>query len=83
MLHLIRAPPRTRELLILENVALRHQLRILSRGRKRPTLKHQDRIVWILLRRVWQDWRKPLVIVQPETVTRWHCTGPGSRATRS
>jgi hypothetical protein len=46
-----------------------------SRGRKRPALKNQDRMVWILLRRVWQGARKPLVIVQPETVIRWHRRG--------
>ena len=32
-------------------------------------------MVWILLRRVWQGWQKSLVIVQPETVIRWHRRG--------
>ena len=75
ILHLIRGPLRSRESLILENVALRHQLQVLSRGRKRPALKNQDRMVWIFLRRIWKGWRKPLVIVQPETVIRWHRWG--------
>ena len=75
IVHLIRGPLRSRETLILENVALRHQLQVLSRGRKRPALKNRDRMVWILLRRVWQGWRNPLVIVQPETVIRWHRLG--------
>ena len=75
ILHLIRRSLRTRESLILENVALRHQLQVLSRGRRRPALKNRDRMVWILLRRVWQRWRKPLVIVQPETVNRRHRRG--------
>ena len=74
-LHLIRGPLRSRESLILENVALRHQLQVLSRGQKRPALKNRDHMVWILLRRGWQGWRKPLVIVQPETVIRWHRRG--------
>ena len=74
-LHLALAPLRARQALILENVVLRHQVQVLSRGRKRPTLKNRDRMLWILLRRVWQDWRKPLVIVQPETVIRWHRRG--------
>jgi hypothetical protein len=60
ILHLIQGPLRTRESLILENVALRHQLQVLSRSRKRPALKNRDRTGWILLRRVWQGWRKPL-----------------------
>jgi hypothetical protein len=75
ILHRIRGPLRNRESLILENVALRHQLHVLSRGRKRPALKNRDRMVWIFLRRVWQGWRRPLVIVQPETVIRWHRRG--------
>ena len=75
ILHLIRGPLRDREALILENVALRHQLQALSRGRKRPALKNHDRMVWILLRRAWQGWRKSLVIVQPETVIRWNRRG--------
>jgi hypothetical protein len=75
ILHLIRGPLRTRESLILENVALRHQLQVLSRGRKRPALKNRDSMVWILLRRIWLGWRSPLVSVQPETVIRWHRRG--------
>ena len=75
ILHLLRGPLRSRESLILDNVALRHQLQVLSRGKKRPTLKNRDRMVWMLLRRVWQGWRNPRVIVQPETVIRWHRRG--------
>ena len=63
IVHLIRGPLRSRESLILENAALRHPLQVLSRGRKRPALKNQDRMVWILLRRVWQVWGKPLLSV--------------------
>jgi hypothetical protein len=69
ILHLIRGPIRARESLILEDVALRHKLQVLGRERKRPALKNRDRMTWILLRRVWQGWRKPLVVVQPESVT--------------
>ena len=49
ILHLTRGPLRTREALILENFALRHQLQVLGRGRKRPALKARDRMVWALL----------------------------------
>jgi hypothetical protein len=42
---LIRGPFRNRESLILENVTLRHQLQVLSHGKKRPALKNQDRVV--------------------------------------
>jgi hypothetical protein len=35
--HLIRGPLRSRESLILENVAIRHQRLVLSRGGRRAT----------------------------------------------
>ena len=72
ILHLMRGPFRSNQVLVLENIALRHQLQVLSRTAKRPALKNRDRMVWILLRRVWEGWRGPLTIVQPETVVRWH-----------
>lgn len=34
-----------------------------------------DRLFWVILRRLWPDWKRPLVIVQPETVVRWHRAG--------
>jgi putative transposase len=61
--------------LALENLALRHQLDVLQRGGKRPRLTNGDRALWILLSRFWSDWRRALVIVQPETVVRWHRRG--------
>ena len=75
ILHLILAPWRSRQTLILENVALRHQLQVLNRGKKRPRLRNRDRLLWILLRRTWPGWRRPLAIVQPETVIGWHRKG--------
>jgi len=55
----------------LENVALRHQLAVFTRQRKRPRLRDMDRLFWIALKRIWKDWRAALVIVQPETVIAW------------
>ena len=55
----------------LENVALRHQLAVFTRQRKRPRLRDMDRLFWIALKRIWKDWRATLVIVQPETVIAW------------
>jgi putative transposase len=54
----------------LENVALRHQLRVLQRSVSRPRLARWDRILWVWLSRVWVSWRSSLVIVQPATVRR-------------
>jgi len=66
---------RSRRALALENLALRHQLDVLQRNAKRPRLTNRDRTLWVILSRVWADWRHPLTIVQPETVIRWHKRG--------
>jgi hypothetical protein len=62
----------TNQSLVLETLALRYPLHVLSRGRKRQPLKNQNRMVWILLRRIWQGRRSPLAIVQPAALIRWH-----------
>ena len=59
---------------VLENIALRHQLRTLQRRVKRPHLRNRDRMFWVLLATAWRQWRSALVLVQPETVVRWHRT---------
>ena len=58
--------------LAAENIALRHQLIVLKRNQKRPTLKERDRLFWVLLSRIWSGWRNAIYIVQPDTVVRWH-----------
>lgn len=57
---------------ILENVALRQQLAIYKRKHKRPRLLQRDRWFWMLLARIWKDWRAALFVVHPDTVVRWH-----------
>ena len=67
---------RSRAVLALENLALRHQIGVLQRSaRKRPKLILLDRLLWAWLSRVWSDWRSALAIVQPETVIAWHRRG--------
>ena len=58
--------------LLLENAALRQQLAIYQRKGDRPALTSADRNFWVWLSRCWPPWRAALVIVQPETVIRWH-----------
>src|SRR5215472_2150132 len=55
-----------------ENAALRQQLAVFKRDVKRPKLHGRDRVFWIALRMIWEDWKSALVIVQPETVVSWH-----------
>jgi hypothetical protein len=58
--------------LTAENLALRQQLIVLKRQQKRPNLKGRDRLYWVILSRIWSGWRSTLLIVQPDTVVRWH-----------
>ncbi len=58
--------------LVLENLALRQQLNALRRSGTRPQLGRRDRLFWIGLAQTWRHWRAALVLVQPDTVVRWH-----------
>jgi putative transposase len=71
----LRSSVRSRSDLGLEIVALRQQLIVLKRGTKRPRLRYSDRLFCVTLRRLWPNWRKPLLIVKPDTVVRWHRKG--------
>ncbi len=71
----LRSLLRTQTELAAENLALRQQLAILEHNSKRPRLRKPDRIFWAWLSRLWPNWRSALLIVQPETVVRWHQQG--------
>jgi hypothetical protein len=43
----------------IENLALRHQLRVLQRSVGRPRRARWDRILWVWLSRVWVGWLFP------------------------
>ncbi len=75
LLLLIRGVLRDRAELAAENLALRQQLAVLRHKSKRPRLRQRDRIFWAILSGIWQNWRSALLIVQPDTVVRWHRTG--------
>src|SRR5438309_1090017 len=66
----LRSALSTRRDLLLEYLALRHQLGVLARSDRR--FRPSDRLLWLCLRRLWPRWRKALVLVQPATVARWH-----------
>jgi len=63
---------RGRRAVALENLALRQQVAALTRRTKRPHLRPRDRFFWIVLAKSWREWRSALLIVQPDTVVRWH-----------
>ena len=69
----LRGIVRSRAVLHLELLALRHQLQVLQRSRpRRLRLAHVDRRLWTWLSRWWPAWRTALVIIRPETVLAWH-----------
>jgi putative transposase len=69
----LRTSTRSRAALQLEILALRHQLQVLRRTRPpRVRLTKTDRWLWVVLSRIWTNWRTALVIVKPETVIAWH-----------
>jgi hypothetical protein len=72
----LRSCARSRAVLLLDVLALRHQLQVLQRTRpRRLRLEKADRWLWMSLSRVWAEWRSALVIVKPETVIAWHRRG--------
>ena len=82
MLHLLyallataRSSSKSHRELALENLALRQQLAVLRRTTKRPKLINADRAFWVVLSRLWPEWRSALILVKPETVIGWHRKG--------
>jgi putative transposase len=65
----------TRRDLVLENLALGQQLSTLARRRPRPRFTNADRLLCVLLQCLWPGWKNALVLVQPDTVVRWHREG--------
>jgi putative transposase len=61
--------------LVIENALLRHQLVVLRRSVKRPVLTCTDRTLLVLLAGRLRSWRQALLIIQPETLLRWHRAG--------
>jgi putative transposase len=59
----------------LENLAVRQQLAILNRSTNCPRLIQADRLFWVIMSRIFADWRQPLVIIKPQTVIAWHRKG--------
>src|SRR4051794_38676175 len=66
---------RTRAQLVAENAFLRQQLLVLRRGGTRPLVTPAERAFLVLLAGRVRAWRQALLIVQPETLLRWHRAG--------
>jgi putative transposase len=66
---------RSRRHLLLENLALWQQLSVFKQKNPQPRLAPFDKLFWVMLSRLWADWRRGSMLVQPNTVIRWHRAG--------
>ena len=67
--------PRTRAHLVAEDAFLRQQLLVLRRGVKRPLVTSADRALLVLLAGRVRAWQQARLLVQPDTLRRWHRAG--------
>ena len=66
---------RCRKEQVLVELALRQQLINYSQMGPKPRITPVDRAFWVFLSQTWSGWKEALIIVQPETVVRWHLKG--------
>ena len=66
---------KTQRALVLENLALRHQVVMLKRSVKRARPSRMDRLFWLTFARSVGNWRENLIALHPDTVVRWHREG--------
>src|SRR5207244_11366878 len=71
----LRSTIRTQGELALENLALRQQVAVWKVRQPRPQLTLTDRLFWVVVSRLWKNWRSSLQVVRPVTVLRWHRRG--------
>ena len=75
LLRCIPAFSRSRNDQAIVELALHQQLATHALNGPKPRITSVDRTFWVLLSRIWSDWKDTLVIVQPDTVVRWHRQG--------
>jgi putative transposase len=63
---------RSKSALVAENALLRQQLAVLRCSVKRPRCTSGDRALLVLLAGRVRAWRSALLLVQPDTLLRWH-----------
>jgi putative transposase len=66
---------RPKSQLILENALLRQRLVILQRQVKQPHFNRRDRFFLLVLAIRLVHWKQALVLLQPDTLLRWHREG--------
>ena len=67
---------RSREDLVLENLALRQQLLALHAQRPRRRLTALHKLFWVALQTFWSGWRKPLALIAlPRAIDKFSLGG--------
>src|SRR4029453_8018466 len=76
VLHVVVSLLKTRARLEAEIIMLRHQLNVLRRrAPSKPRLAVGDRLLFVWLYRLFPSVLNAILVVQPETIIRWHRTG--------
>lgn len=75
MVRFLRLCLRPPAALAAENLFLRKQLALYQERRVKPTRATDATRMTLTWLARWFDWRRALVIVQPQTLTRWHRQG--------
>jgi len=66
---------RTRDELLTENAILRQQLIVASRKVKQPKFRPLERGLLVALSSVMKNWQNAILLVNPDTILRWHREG--------
>jgi len=66
---------RSREELLVENALLRQQLIVAARAVTRPKFRGYERGLIVFFAAFARHWANALLLVRPETITRWHRHG--------
>jgi len=66
---------RSRNRQALVELALRQQLATYAQKGRKPRITPVDWAFWVVLSLLWSRWKDALVIVQSDTVVRWHRKG--------
>ena len=76
LLHPLASPFKSQARLEVEIVFLRHQLNLLRRRLPaKPRLTAADRLLFVWLYRLVPSLLNAAVIIQPDTIVRWHRAG--------
>ena len=70
--HAIADLSKTKTELIADNALLRQQLIVANRQIKRALFSPSERATTTFLARLTRSWRDAMLLVQPDTVLRWH-----------